>query len=69
VPFVTFHRDDQPPEVRKAAPSAPVVVAETSRDELVVVADPDVLERCQGSPDALVDHIEATVKAMGLTWP
>ena len=46
VPFVTYHLDDQPDEVRAATEgAAPVVVAETDGG-LVILLDPVDLERC-----------------------
>ena len=70
VPFVTYHRDDQPPEVRAAAGSVtPVVVAETADGNIVVLAKPEELEECAGSPERLVQHIESAAITRGLSWP
>lgn len=70
VPFVTFHRDDQPPEVRHAAGSAaPVVLAETVAGDHVVLLGPDDLEACAGSPDEMCERVAAAVAAHGLEWP
>lgn len=69
VPFETFHRDDQPAEVRAAASAVPVVLAETTDDHLVVVAERQDLERCAGQPESLVDHINATLPGLDLAWP
>ncbi len=68
VEFVTFHRDDQPDPVRAAADGrVPVVVADTDRGPIVLLA-PDELEACEGSVDRLVDAVEAAVSRLGLVW-
>lgn len=70
VPFETFHRDDQPAAVRTAASgSLPVVVAETSGGHVQVIAGPDDLESCTGSPECLVELLERAVADRGLAWP
>jgi hypothetical protein len=70
VPFVTFHRDDQPADIRRAAGgAAPAVIAETvSGDHFVLLGRAD-LERCAGSPDRLVDAVEVAAESRGLRWP
>ncbi len=69
VPFVTFHRDDQPPAVRAAAGSRlPVVVAETTTGELFILLDAAALERCAGAPRLLGEQIEAAARASERTW-
>ena len=55
---MTFHRDDQPADVRALGLRLPVVVAETSDGELFEIADADVLEACAGDPERLLEHIE-----------
>jgi hypothetical protein len=61
VPFVTYHRDDQPDEVRAAAAgTAPVVLAESDQG-FRVVAGPAELEACAGSPDRLVAILRASI--------
>jgi hypothetical protein len=68
VPFRTFHRDDQPGEVRAAAnDSVPVVVARTTRG-LVVLLDNSGIEACGGSPDALVAAIAAAASERSLSF-
>lgn len=70
VPFVTFHRDDQPADIRRAGGgAAPVVIAETTGGERLVLIGRDGLEGCAGSPDRLVDALQAAAKARGLQWP
>jgi hypothetical protein len=69
VPFTTFHRDDQPAAIRAAAGGvAPVVLAETA-DGLVVVAGPDELGACKGSPEQLVAAVQSAMATHDLTWP
>jgi hypothetical protein len=69
-PFVTFHRDDQPPGVRAATAGAlPAVLAETDSGALVTLAGPDDLRSCAGSPMALSELVESAVSARGLDWP
>lgn len=69
VEFVTFHRDDQPHEVRAVGGGrAPVVVADTDGG-LVLLLDPAQLDACDGSVDRLVAAIEDAVTNLGLLWP
>jgi hypothetical protein len=69
VEFVTFHRDDQPDEVRAAACGrVPVVVADTDRG-LVLLLDPGQLDACDGSIERLISAIETAVTEAGLAWP
>ena len=63
VPFVTYHRDDQPAAVRALGLRLPVVVAETVDGELFEVVDADALESCAGDPERLVARIEAELAA------
>jgi hypothetical protein len=70
VPFVTYHRDDQPDVVRTASGGVtPVVVAETDDGRLVELVGPEELDRCSGSPERLVESIEAAAASLGLGWP
>lgn len=69
VPFETFHRDDQPSEVRAAhGDRVPAVVADTDVG-LVPLLGPDELEMCSGSVEELSDAIEAALVRTGLRWP
>jgi hypothetical protein len=62
LPFVTFHRDDQPDTVRDATGGrAPVVLAEHEDGSIEVLLDGDDLEACAGSPQRLVDRLLAVV--------
>lgn len=69
VPFDTYHRDDQPDRIRRAASgSAPIVVAETETDTVVLLGPAD-LDACGGSIDGLVAAVERAVVEHGLAWP
>ena len=66
---MTFHRDDQPDDIRAAGGSdPPVVVGETALGHRVILLDRDELEACAGSPARLVDALEAAAGARGLVW-
>lgn len=68
VHFDTYHRDDQPAEVRAAVDGlTPVVVAVTD-DGIRLLLGPDELEACHGSVDALEAALERAVADLGLTW-
>ena len=68
VPFDTFHRDDQPDDIRAAVDGhAPVVVAETDTRRVVLLS-PDDLAACEGSIDRLVEAIERSADRLGLSW-
>lgn len=68
VPFDTYHRNDQPTSIRAATNgTAPVVVAETDTD-IVVLLTPDDLEACGGSIDRLVEAIEHAATHHELIW-
>ncbi|MEX0846277.1 MAG: hypothetical protein WD023_00725 [Ilumatobacteraceae bacterium] len=68
VPFDTFHRDDQPAEVRTVAVGiAPVVVARTTAGHHLLL-DPDLIAACNGSVDLLVTAVEQAADRLGLTW-
>jgi hypothetical protein len=68
VPFDTYHRDDQPPQIRTVTGgTTPVVVAVTEGD-VVPLLDGDALAACAGSIDALVAAIETAAHAHGLSW-
>jgi hypothetical protein len=67
VPFVTYHRDDQPPAVRAAAGgNLPSVLAETVDGRIIPLLDPAAVERCDGAPTRLVDAIGVACAAQGL---
>lgn len=67
VPFVTFHRDDQPDAVRAALDgTAPAVVAEVEGGAVVVLLGPGHLEDCAGSPALLVEALLRAASAAGL---
>jgi len=69
VPFDTFHRNDQPDEVRAVAQgTAPVVVARTDVDAVVLLG-PAELSRCGGSVSEMMAAVDAAVMHAGLSWP
>lgn len=68
VPFDTHHRNDQPDSILAAAGGqAPVVVAQTDKGHLLLLAPGD-LDACDGSIDRLVQAIEQSVARLGLSW-
>lgn len=68
VPFDTYHRNDQPDEVRaRVRDAAPVVVAVTEVG-IVPLLDGSALEACKGSVDRLVEAVEHAALAAGLQW-
>lgn len=68
VPFDTFHRDDQPADIRVATHDAtPVVVAQTA-GAYELLLSPAQLEACEGRPDRLVAAIERAVDERGYAW-
>jgi hypothetical protein len=69
VPFDTFHRNDQPDEVRSATENtAPVVVAQTDLN-LILLMGPDALSGCGGSVAGMTTALDAAVIHAGLCWP
>lgn len=69
VPFDTYHRDDQPDDVRRASGDrTPVVVADTSGGIFVLLTGSQI-DDAQGDPERLVTLIETAVRETGLTWP
>ena len=68
--FATYHRNDQPESIRVASGGcSPIVVAETTDGEVVVLLGRDGLERCGGSPERLVEAVERAAIDAGLGWP
>ena len=69
VPFDTFHRNDQPDDVRRASGDrAPIVVARTDR-EMILLLDDQEISATNGDPEALIAAIERVAETLGLTWP
>jgi hypothetical protein len=69
VPFETFHRNDQPDDVRAIAAGAfPVVTAETETGHVLLLS-PHELDECGGSIDHLVEAVEVAAARLGLAWP
>ena len=68
VPFDTFHRDDQPVNVREISHGVlPTVIAETETG-FVVLLGPAALKECEGSPIRLIDAISRAARAGDLMW-
>ena len=68
-PFDTYHRNDQPEEVRVAfGGAAPVVLAQTDTEFLLLLG-PRELSACAGSIEEFIDAIEGAVDARSLSWP
>ena len=66
IPFETFHRNDQPDEVRALLAGAyPAVVAKTDA-RWVVLLGPDGLSACGKSPARLISALKAAVSEQGL---
>lgn len=61
-PFVTYHRNDQPDDVRAVARTLPVVLARTD-EGLDVVAAHDDIASCAGSPTTLAALITRRLSA------
>lgn len=69
IAFDTFHRDDQPADVRSAvAGRLPAVVADTDQG-IVVLLGPEHLDACGGSVERLLAAVEDAVAREGLRWP
>lgn len=64
VPFSTFHRNDQPDDVREAAAGiTPIVVARTTV-ECVVLLGPAEIESCGGRAEELAALIEQALSQL-----
>ena len=69
VPFDTYHRDDQPDDVRRASgDTAPVVIAETSSGFVVLLDDTEI-SATRGAAELLMSAIEKAARDAELTWP
>ena len=69
VPFETYHRDDQPHEVRLVtAGGLPMVVGETNAGWMALV-DAAELDACAGSVERLVAALDTAIARAGLAWP
>lgn len=68
VEFVTYHRDDQPDDVRDViGDRLPAVVAETASG-VTVLLDGSDLERCHSDPQSLVAEVRRAVTDRGLSF-
>jgi hypothetical protein len=62
IPFVTYHRDDQPADVRACIGSnLPAVVARTD-EGVVMLIGPSELESCRADPHALLALLQPMLK-------
>ena len=69
VPFETFHRDDQPDDVRaKHGDRTPAVLAETDTG-LIMLLGPKELSTCSGSVNEFSEALDAALDHAGLVWP
>ena len=69
IPFDTFHRDDQPANIRSALSGVvPAVAAETTAG-VVMLVGPDELDACAGSTDRLIEVIKDRARQVGIQWP
>ncbi len=67
VEFVTYHRDDQPDDVRAAiGDRLPAVVAETASGVTLLLGG-DELEACDGDPQSLIAEVRRAVIDRGLS--
>lgn len=68
VTFDTYHRDDQPDDIRSlVGDELPVVVADTD-DRLILLLGPDDLHACAGSPERLVEALTDAAERDHLDW-
>lgn len=68
VAFETYHRDDQPEEVRELlAGTTPAVVAQTDQGPLVLLG-PSELEACEGDPSRMAEALTLAAEQAGLGW-
>jgi hypothetical protein len=67
VPFDTVHLDERPPEVARACPALPCVVAHAD-DGVVALLGPAEIDACAGSAEALLAAVERAAHARGLTF-
>lgn len=73
VPFSVVHLDERSPGLVAATEGrTPCVVATIERADgvatPVVLLDPDVLEQCDGDPEAFVVALESAADAAGFRW-
>ena len=69
VTFDTYHRDDQPEQIRDAANNqAPVVIADTDRGHVLLLG-PDDIAACERSPQRLTEALTRAAETHLLEWP
>jgi hypothetical protein len=71
VSFDTYHSNDQPDNVRAVTDNVglPVVAAEVSGGEILVLLDGAALEACDSSITKMMDAMKERAKQLKLTWP
>lgn len=69
VPFDTYHRDDQPADVRTALDGATPAVVAVTAGGVVPLLGPADLEACHGSPPRLLDAVRAAAERHALAFP
>jgi hypothetical protein len=67
VPFETIHLDERTPDVARACPAAPCVLAHTD-DGVVPLLGPAEIDGLAGSPEALITAVERAAAARGSTF-
>jgi hypothetical protein len=67
VPFETLHLDERPPEVARACPAGPCVLAHTD-DGVVPLLGPAEIDACAGSVEALLAAVDRAAFARGLSF-
>lgn len=67
MPFETVHLDERSPEVARACPSPPCVLAHTE-DGVVSLLGPAEIDACAGSVEALLAAVETATGERGLSF-
>lgn len=67
VPFETVHLDERSPEVARACPTAPCVLAHTGNG-VVPLLGPAEIDACAGNVDALLAAVDRAADARGLAF-
>lgn len=68
VPFVTYHRDDQPEDVGSAHAQCPAVLVRTTVG-VEAILDSVAIGACRGDPGRLVREIQARLDERGFLTP
>lgn len=67
VPFETVHLDDRSPNLVRACPTAPCVLAHTD-EGIVSLLGPAEIDACAGSVEALLAAVDRAADARGLSF-